>query len=220
MKLELINVSKIHNSKQQTYDIRNANLTLAEGKNIALLSAYGRSSISLLNLISGIEHPTKGKVLRKGIFSAPIGDPSYFHRELSGEENIRFICKIYGQKSNQVLKEINEFASLSIELKQKAKAYNPDLRRKIAISASLIMKSDIYQLRGALNHPQQDFNMKIQKKLEDISKHSTLIVVAADQNLLQKYAERSILIDSQGCLKYFDDVQSGIEAHKALSKGV
>lgn len=220
MRLELLNTSMINNSKQQTYDLLNASLNIVEGKNIALLSAYGRSSTCLLNLISGIEHPTKGKVLRKGIFSGPIGDPSYFHRELSGEENIRFICKIYGHKSNQVIKEINEFAGLGRELKQKAKAYNPDLRRKIAISASLLMKSDIYQLKGALNHPQQEFNMKIQKKLEDISKHSTLIVVAADPNLLQKYADCSVLIDSHGYLKYFDDVQSGIEAHKALKKAI
>lgn len=220
MRLDFINVSKIHNSKKQTYNIRDVSISIEEQHSVAVLSTNERSANTLLHLISGIELPTKGTIQRDGVFTGLIGEPSYFHRELSGEENIRFICKIYGQDSNQVIKDVNEFASLGKELKQKAKTYSPPLRRKIAISTSLLMKSDVYQLKGALNHPQPNFNDNIQAKLAELAKKATFIVAGGDHNFLSKYASSSVVIDAQGYLKYFSDVQSGIEAHKALNKGV
>lgn len=220
MKLDFINVSKIFNSKQQTYNIRDASISINEQHSVAVLSTKERSATMLLHLIAGIELPTKGKIQREGIFTGPIGDPSYFHRELSGEENIRFICKVYGQNSNQIIKDVSEFAGLGKELKQKAKTYSPPLRRKIAISTSLLMKSDIYQLKGPLNHPQPSFNINIQTKLGELAEKATLVVTGGDHNFLCKYASHSVVIDAQGYLKYFSDVQSGIEAHKALNKGI
>jgi capsular polysaccharide transport system ATP-binding protein len=214
MKLEFVNVSKISNRKQQVYDLHEANFSFTERQSIALLSTYGRSATAFLNLISGIDQPTKGIIQRDGTFTGPIGEPSYFHRELSGEENIRFICKIYGQNSNQVLKKVCEFSGLRKELKQKTKNYSPVLKRKISISASLMMKSDIYQLSGALNHPEPEFNTKIQMKLGEIAKNTTFIISAGDTSLLTKYAETAIVIDGSGQLKTFSNVQEGIEALK------
>lgn len=220
MKFELINVSKIHNRKQQTYNLRDASMRIEEQSGVAILTTQERSATTLMHLISGIDFPTRGTVQRSGVFTGLIGDPSYFHRDLSGEENIRFICKIYGQNSNQVIKEVNEFASLGKELKKKSKSYSPPLKRKIAIATSLSMKSDIYQLKGALNHPQPNFNAKIQAKLAELAKQAKFIVTAGDHNFLCKYANSSVFIDAQGYLTYFSDVQSGIDAQKALNKGI
>lgn len=220
MRFELINVSKIHNRKQQTYNLRDANIRIEEQNGVAILPAHERSANALLHLISGIELPTKGKILRSGVFTGPIGDPSYFHRDLSGEENIRFICKIYGQNANDIIKEVNEFASLGKDLKKKAKSYAPPLRRKIAIATSLLMKSDIYLLKGPLNHPQPNFNAKIQARLAELAKQATFIVTAGDHNFLSKYANSSVFIDAQGYLTYFSDVQSGIDAQKAPTKDI
>lgn len=218
MKLEFLNVSKIHNRKRQTYDIHEVSTSFTEKRSVAILSVHERSSNSLLKLISGIEQPTRGSIKREGTYTNPIGEASYFHREMSGEENIRFICKLYGQNTNQVINEIKDFAEITKELKQKTKSYTPVLRRKIAISASLLMKSDIYQLTGGLHHPQPAFNEKIQSKLMELATQSTMIVTAGNIDILQKYASYSMVIDHNGRLQSFNDVQSGIEAHKALKK--
>jgi capsular polysaccharide transport system ATP-binding protein len=216
MKLEFLNVSKIHNRKRQTYDLNEVCTSFAEQKSVAILSVHERSSKSLLKLISGIEQPTRGSIIREGIFTSPIGDSSYFHREMSGEENIRFICKLYGQETNRVIHEIKEFAEIKKELKHKTKSYTPGLRRKIAISTSLLMKSNVYQLTDGLHHPQPKFNKKIQSKLMELATQSIIVVTAGNTDILQKYASYSMVIDHDGHLQSYNDVQSGIEAHKAL----
>jgi capsular polysaccharide transport system ATP-binding protein len=218
MKLEFLNVSKIHNRKRQTYDLHEVSVSFAEQKSVAILSVHERSTNSLLKLVSGIEQPTKGSIKRDGTFTSPIGEASYFNREMSGEENIRFICKLYGQDTNQVLNEIKELAEIKKELKQKVKNYTPTLRRKIAISTSLSIKSDIYQLNGELHHPQPKFNNKIQSKLMELTTQSTIVVTAGNPDILKKYASCSVVIDHNGHLQTFNNVQSGIEALKALKK--
>jgi len=219
MKLEFINVSKVNNRKKQTYHLLEANIDFAEQEGVAVLSSHERSTTSLLKLISGVEAPTRGLIKREGIFTVPIGDAAYFHRELSCEESIRFICKVYGQDSNRIIKDIKEFASIGKELKQKFKGQPATLKRKIAISTSLLMNSDVYQLTGVLNHPQPKFNKNIQNRLDEIAKKATLILATTSTELLTKYAQRVIVIDGQGYLQQFSDLQSGIEAHKAQKTG-
>lgn len=218
MKIEFVDVSHIYDRKRQVYNLNEVNFSIPEGKNIAVLSAHVRSSTSLLNLISGIQHPTRGIVKREGIFTGVVDEATYFHRELSGEENIRFISKLYGQNSNQVINDVKEFASLGKELRQKTKNYAPPVRRKITIATALMMKADSYQLKSILNHPNQGFNKRIQNRLNDLAKSAKLIVASEKTNLITKYADTAIVINKQGHLQLFHDLQSGIEAHQALKK--
>lgn len=219
MKLEFINVSKINNRKKQTYHLLEAEANFAERECVAVLATHEKSTTTLLNLISGIEQPTRGKIKREGIFTGPIGDATYYHRDLSCEESIRFICKIYGQDSSRVIKDIKEFASVGKELKQKFKDHSPAVKRKIAISTSLLINSDVYQIKGPLNHPQPGFNTYIHNRLDELAKKATLILATTDKAFLNKYAHRAIVINTQGRLQEFSDLQSGIDAHAALKKG-
>jgi capsular polysaccharide transport system ATP-binding protein len=216
MKLDFLNVSKVHDRKKQVYDVLEGNVSFPQNKNTAILSKHGRSSVALLNLISGIDQPTRGLIKREGLFTGVIGDPGYFHRDLSGEQNIRFICKIYGQDPNKVIEDVKKITGLGKELKQKTKSYPLPLKRKIALSTSLMMKSDVYQLKGVLNHPQAKFNNDIQTRLQEIAEEATLILATEDTKTLNKYADAAVVIDTEGRLETFSDLASGIEAHKAL----
>lgn len=218
MRLEFIDVSTIFNRQKQTYKLDKVCHSFTEMQNISVMSVHERSTDSLLSLISGIEQPTHGKIQRKGVFTNLIGDASYFHRDLSGEENIRFICKLYGQNSSQVIKNIKEFTEISRELKQKTKNYSPLLRRKIAISTSLFMKSDIYQLKGMISHPHSEFNERLQAKIIEISKESTLILASTAPVHVKKHTDCSIVINSIGHFQYFKNVQLGIDTYHALKK--
>lgn len=219
MKLNFTNVSTVHNRKKQIYNLFGADFSFMEQQSIVIMPIHERSSSSLLNLISGIEQPTRGKIQRNGIFTGPVGESFYFHRELSGEENIRFICKIYGQDSNKIIKDMKDFAYISKELRQKTKTYPPLLRRKIALSVSLLMKSDIYQFKAAVTHPQANFNANIQARISELAKESTLVIANGDNDLIHKYAKCCVVINAQGQLQHYYDVQSGVEAHKALKEG-
>ncbi|RVU83397.1 hypothetical protein EOL70_16865 [Leucothrix sargassi] len=218
MKLDFQKVFKIHDRKKQQYSLREVTTSFKEQENVAIMAVNDRSSNAMLRLIAGIEAPTRGVIKRDGVFTGVVGESNYFHAELTGEANIRFICKIYGQDANQVIDEVIKFAGLKNELKQKTKSYNTHLRRKIAISISLLIESDTYLLSGALHYPQKPFHNKVQEKLAELSEQAAIIISTNDQNLMKQYATTSIVIDNNGYLQCFDDIQSGIDAHTALKE--
>lgn len=215
MKLVFNNISKIHKRKQQTYNLRDVSYSFTESRNVAVLSTHERSAVAFINLISGIEQPTRGSITRQGLFTGSIGNATFFHRELTGEENIRFICKLYGQDANKTITEVRAFAGLNNDLKQKTKTYNPLTKRKIAISTSLFIKSDVYQITTPLNHPHKSFSENVDRKLVELSSQATLVLSTTDKNILEKHAQCSIVLDSQGKLSQFDDLTSGINAQTA-----
>ena len=62
--LELNNVTKIFQSKERTFTaLNNISLTIKKGEYLAIVGKSGSGKSTLLNMITGIDHPTKGKVI-------------------------------------------------------------------------------------------------------------------------------------------------------------
>jgi capsular polysaccharide transport system ATP-binding protein len=211
-------VSKLHNRKKQHYNLLDINCSFDDQKNVGILAAHERCSTSLLKLISGVEQPTRGSILRDGLFLGPIGDATLLNRDLSAEENIRFICKIYGQNTKNVIHVIKEMSGLNKELRQKVKTYSPSIKRKLAISLTLSMKSDAYQITGPIQHPDTLFNENIEHRLAEIANTSTLFIASENRSILSKFAECSVVIDNLGRLRKFDTLAAGIDAQTALKQ--
>lgn len=219
MRLELQHTYKIYHRKKQVYDLFDANITFSGNDSIAVLAQEERSSTSFLRLIAGIDAPTRGKIIRDGAFSIPIGEDSYFHRELSAEENIRFIAKIYGQNQQTLLEKVKNFTNLSKELKEKTKKCPSTLKRKIALATSLLIEADYYQLYSPIKEqPQPKFQKKVQNRLKRIAKQACLFAVSENQQFLKQHTQSAVVIDSQGRITFYEDLDEGIAKHKQLKQ--
>jgi capsular polysaccharide transport system ATP-binding protein len=217
MKLEFQKVCHIHDRKKQIYNLLDVDITIQE-TSTAILSTQSRSAKALLKLISGIEVPTRGRVIRSGGFSPPINEISYFHKALSGEQNINFIARIYGQNPAQLIEKVKKFARLNNELKQKTETYSLLLKRKIILSTNILMQFDVYQLSGPITHPQNQFNNKLQKKLTEISENSYLIIASNNKDFLNKYAKSALIIDKTGRAELSNSLNDGLKKLEQLNK--
>ena len=73
-----------------------------EGVNMGILGLNGAGKSTLMRVICGAESPDKGRVKRTSRVSWPIGFSGGFHGSLTGRENMRFTCRIYGANIKQV----------------------------------------------------------------------------------------------------------------------
>src|SRR5580698_8102922 len=73
------------------------NLELAPGEKIAVLGRNGAGKSTLIRLLGGIELPTSGRIENKGSISWPVGIGGGILPQLTGNDNIRFIARIYGK---------------------------------------------------------------------------------------------------------------------------
>src|SRR5690606_41539162 len=98
----------------------------AEG--VGILGRNGAGKSTLLRIIGGAELPTSGEVIRRGRVSYPIGFSGGFNGSLSGEENCRFVARIYGQEVDRVIDETRAFAEIGEYFYEPIRTYSSGMR--------------------------------------------------------------------------------------------
>ena len=124
----MIVLDKICKSYRTNHDIHkvldNISVTFKDGVNTAVLGLNGSGKSTLIRLIGGAELPDSGRIIRKSTVSWPIGFTGCFHGSLTGRENLRFVCRIYGADIRKVTSYVEEFSELGEYLDMPFKTYS------------------------------------------------------------------------------------------------
>lgn len=124
--------------------INNLNLTLPTGRSLALLGRNGAGKSTLLEIIAGIQRPDHGRVVTDGSLSWPVGLGSSFHKDLSGVENVRFIARVYGVDTDDLVAFVQEFAELGPAFYMPMRTYSSGMKSRLTFGASMGIKFDTY----------------------------------------------------------------------------
>ncbi|AVN63608.1 macrolide ABC transporter ATP-binding protein [Mesoplasma florum] len=153
---ELIKINKI---KKQNI-LKEIDFSIVEGECISIMGNSGVGKSTLLNILSGIEKPTEGKVLIDSIDITKLKEPkltkfrskliSYIYQDyklieyLTVEQNIKFVEKNNKNKINE-LKYKNLLNQLGLENKEKEKVSNLSggQKQRVAIARALLGDSKI-----------------------------------------------------------------------------
>ena len=91
--LELQNVEKIYGEKEnQVKALRGINLQVEEGEFVAIVGTSGSGKSTILNLIGGLDYPTRGKIFIK---NREIGALSRKELTIFRRRNIGFVFQNY-----------------------------------------------------------------------------------------------------------------------------
>jgi capsular polysaccharide transport system ATP-binding protein len=119
-------------------------ITFPPNESIGILGRNGAGKSTLLKIIAGVERPDSGEVRRSGRVSWPIGFAGGFSASLSGEENSRFVARIYGENSDRVVGMAREFAELGNYFYMPIRTYSSGMRARLAFGLSLAVEFDCY----------------------------------------------------------------------------
>lgn len=93
----LQNVCKDYHTRQgRRRVLHDINLRVAPGEKIGILGRNGAGKSTMIRMISGAELPTSGRIVREMSVSWPLAFGGAFQGSLTGMDNLRFICRIYG----------------------------------------------------------------------------------------------------------------------------
>src|SRR5918996_2315297 len=114
--------------------LRDVNLTVRPGERVGILGRNGAGKSTLIRLMSGAELPTSGHIHRDMSVSWPLAFGGAFQGSLTGYDNLRFICRVYGVDPEDKVEFVQEFSELGIFLREPIKSYSSGMRARLAFA--------------------------------------------------------------------------------------
>ncbi len=182
---------------------------------IALLGRNGAGKSTLLQMIAGTIRPDHGRISTAGRVSWPVGFGGSFHPELTGAQNVRFLARIYGVDTDSLTQYVAEFAELGQQYHMPVRSYSAGMKSRLTFGAAMGIKFDTYLIDEVTAVGDVQFRRKSRSVLMSRLQRSGAIVVSHDLPQLREICSAGLLLD-QGRLRYFDDLDAAIAAHKGL----
>jgi capsular polysaccharide transport system ATP-binding protein len=183
----------------------NVSFTLERGRHIGILGLNGAGKSTLIRLLSGAELPTTGVIDRQMSVSWPLAFTGAFQGSLSGLDNLKFVCRIYGVNWRQMLPFVEDFTELGGYLREPVIHYSSGMTMRLAFALSMAIEFDCFLIDEGLSVGDQRFGDRCHHELFQKRKDRAFILVSHDPNVIKMYCERAAVLH-QGRLYEFDDV--------------
>lgn len=215
--IELINATKYYQTNLgRKYILDNVTLTIPSNKSIAILGSNGAGKSTLLRMLGGIDYPNKGIIRSKNIFSWPMGLAGGFQGSMTGRQNVKFVCRIYGENEDHIKDAINfvkEFSELGDYFDMPIKTYSSGMKARLSFGLSLFFDFDYILIDETLSVGDPKFNKKAKEALMKKIEKSNAIIVSHAIPILKDTCDVGIYLD-KGKMHYFEDVQEAIDCYQ------
>lgn len=204
--IELVEISKVYNTRNGLRTVlQNINLKVGQGEKLGILGRNGAGKSTLIRLISGAELPTRGNIYRGLSISWPLAFGGAFQGSLTGLDNLRFICRVYGGDIAAAIPYVQEFSELGAYLKEPVKKYSSGMRARLAFAISMAVEFDCFLIDEIISVGDSRFHEKCRIELFEKRKDRAMILVSHDANYIRAHCDHAAVL-TDGKLKSFDNV--------------
>ena len=187
--------------------LRDVNLTVRHGERIGILGRNGAGKSTLIRLISGAELPTGGSVSRDMSVSWPLAFGGGFQGSLTGLDNLRFICRIYGIDPEDKIAFVEEFSELGLYLREPVKSYSSGMRARLAFAISMVIEFDCFLIDEIIAVGDARFHEKCHHELFERRGDRAMIIVSHQKRYIEDHCTRAAVL-SDGKLHHYDKLEA------------
>jgi capsular polysaccharide transport system ATP-binding protein len=178
--------------------LRDVDLSVAPGERIGILGRNGAGKSTLIRLISGAELPTSGLIRRGLSVSWPLAFGGAFQSSLTGYDNLRFICRIYGVDPEDKFEFVEEFSELGIFLREPVRSYSSGMRARLAFAVSMVIEFDCFLIDEIIAVGDARFHEKCNHELFVKRADRAMIIVSHDPSYIREHCSRAaVLVNGQ-----------------------
>ena len=205
------NINKIYSTRfgQRTI-LDNVSFRLERGRNIGILGQNGAGKSTLIRLISGAEKPTTGIIKRGMSVSWPLAFGGAFQLHLTGLDNLKFVCRIYGVDYKPLVPFVEDFTELGIYFREPVMHYSTGMLTRLAFALSMAVEFDCFLIDEAMVVGDARFHERCHIELFQKRKDRAFILVSHDADVIKLYCERASVLH-EGKLHPFDTVDAAYD---------
>lgn len=197
--IELHDVSKAYHTRQGRRTVLNGiNLRIEKGEKVGVLGRNGAGKSTMIRMVSGAELPTSGRISRRMSVSWPLAFGGAFQGSLTGMDNLRFICRIYGADAKAAEPFVQEFSELGYYLREPVKTYSAGMRARLAFAISMAIEFDCFLIDEIIAVGDSRFHSKCHHELFERRRDRSLIIVSHDASYIRDHCDRaSVLVEGK-----------------------
>jgi len=212
--IELCSITKAYpTSMGQHVVLDQISAVFPDGVSVGILGRNGAGKSTLLRLVGGAERPDDGEILRSGRVSWPIGFSGGFNGSLSGEENCRFVARIYAADIDEVVEFARDFAEIGEYFEMPVRTYSSGMRARLAFGLSMAIDFDTYLVDEVTAVGDRNFQEKCRKEFEDRRGRSSVVMVSHQMATIELYCSRFAVLEG-GKMQMFDDIAEATDAYE------
>jgi capsular polysaccharide transport system ATP-binding protein len=215
--LELHNVSKHYPLGAGVRKVLDGvTLRLERGQKLGILGRNGSGKSTLIRVIGGAEKPDLGTVDRRMRVSWPLAFHGGFQNSLTGVDNLRFICRIYGQSPEEKMPFVEEFSELGRYLHEPVRTYSSGMAARLAFALSLIIDFDCYLIDEIVAVGDHRFQERCNVELFEKRADRAMVIASHNSDFIRQTCD-SVVVLLRGKLHSFADMDSAYDFYYAHS---
>lgn len=194
-------------------------LNLGDGDRLAIIGRNGSGKTTLLRLLSGIYHPTSGRIWSSGRKAAILSATSGFEPDATGYENIFLRGMLLGMTRAEVkraLPDITRFADLGDALKQPLSNYSSGMALRLAFAICTSMRPQILIFDEWIGVGDAVFMERAQHRLDRMLDAASMLILAShSEAIISQFCTRAIVIEG-GRIGFDGPVDAALAYYREL----
>jgi capsular polysaccharide transport system ATP-binding protein len=214
--ISAVDVTKDYRTEGRVHRVLSGvSFAVAKGEKLAILGRNGAGKSTLIRLIGGVELPTKGVIEQSMSISWPIGLAGGYHPLLTGNDNIRFIARVYNKPFEEIRDYVEDFAELGKFLSEPMRTYSTGMRARLMFALSLAIDFDCYLIDEIIAAGDQRFQRRSHEELFEKRADRSMILASHVGEIIRAYCSRALVLH-RGRGKVFSDLDLALDIYNDL----
>lgn len=163
-------------------------------------------------MVSGAAEPSEGQITTTGLVSWPVGFAGSFHGDLTGQQNCRFIARIYGVDTDELAQFVEEFAGLGMHFRLPLRSYSSGMRSRLAFGVSMGIAFDTYLVDEVTAVGDAAFRERSDRLFKARLRNAGAVVCSHSMPQIRLLCDAGLVLD-EGQAYYYEDIDDAISHH-------
>lgn len=217
--IKFIEMNDVHMSYRVRHGwhkvLKGISLKVPQNKSVGILGRNGAGKSTLINILSGLITPMKGNINYNGLrVSWPIGRPA-FQGSLTGTNNIRFICRLFGKPIKETIEFVDDFAELGKYMDMPVKTYSSGMKTRLGFAISMAVEFNTLLVDEGFSAGDARFTKKMNEIFNEKRKRTNMICVSHNGPIIREFCDYAAILQD-GKIEIYDNVKEAIRKYRDL----
>jgi len=199
----------------RNFVFRDLSFDIPDDVNVGLIGRNGAGKSTLMRLLAAVDLPDSGNIITNGRLSWPVGLRGGMQKNLTGRDNVKFVCRIHGVRHGAMqekIRYVQDFAGIGEYFDRPVSTYSSGMKARLGFGTSMAFDFDYYLIDEVMAVGDSTFKKKSNQVFKERLDRAKLILVSHNMKLIRKFCDVVVHLD-RGQVTVYQKARRGIAAY-------